>query len=158
MLIAIIASSKDPAGINIRNSLIKHFDFKASDEKFDSNEVFETHLNDKKIRLYLVESELVHSENLDEKIDADVFIFASKHRSKENTKSFAVHSIGNFNEANLGGQSKKLVQSSASLLKNIFLEMNNEAKETGFDITMEATHHGPFLEVPSVFVEIITLP
>src|SRR3989344_57051 len=105
--IAIIASSKDPAGINIRNNLIKNFDFKASDEKFDNNEVFETKLNEKKIRLYLVESELVHSENLDEKIDADVFIFASKHRSKENTKSFAVHSIGNFSEANLGGQSKK---------------------------------------------------
>ena len=35
MKIAIISSSKDPAGINTRNNLIELFDFKKLNEKFD---------------------------------------------------------------------------------------------------------------------------
>ena len=41
MNIAIISSSKDSAGINIRNSLIELFNFEKTNEKFDSNDVFQ---------------------------------------------------------------------------------------------------------------------
>src|SRR3989344_3383733 len=104
--IAIIASSRDLAGVNIRNSLIGLFDF----EKLD--------------------------ENIDNRIDADIFVFASKHRSKENTKSFAVHPIGNWGKAELGGQDGKLCNSSAVLMKNLFVALNENAKDTGYQITM----------------------
>ncbi|MBI4452314.1 hypothetical protein HY637_02715 [Candidatus Woesearchaeota archaeon] len=147
---AIIASSKDPAGINIRNSLIKLFDFEKTDEKYDGNEVYQN-IN---IKLYLTNDELVYSENIDKRINADFLIFASKHRSKENTPSFAVHAIGNWNEARLGGKEKMLCLSSAVLLKNMFLELNENAKDTTYEITLEATHHGPYVEKPAVFVEI----
>ncbi|HLC49920.1 MAG TPA: D-aminoacyl-tRNA deacylase [Candidatus Nanoarchaeia archaeon] len=154
MEIAIISSSKDPAGVNIRNSLIKHYNFQNANEKFDGNDVFELNIYDKKIKLYLTNDELTHSENIDKRIDADILVFASKHRSKENTKSFAVHSIGNWHGAELGGKEKQLCPSSAVLMKNIFIELNNAAKDSGYEITMEATHHGPYTETPSVFVEI----
>ena len=153
--IAIIASSKDPAGINIRNQLIDLAGFEKIDETLDNNYVFQFHkIQNRDIKLYLTNSELVHSESIDKKIDSDILVFASKHRSKENTPSFAVHAIGNWNEANLGGQPKKLCPSSAILLKNLFLELNENAKNTGYEITMEATHHGPYVEKPAVFVEI----
>ena len=90
--IAIISSSKDSAGINIRNNLIGLFDFKENNEKFENNTVYQ---NNKNIKLYLTNQDLIFAENIDKKIPADVFIFASKHRSKENTPSFAVHPIGN---------------------------------------------------------------
>ncbi|MBI2653549.1 hypothetical protein HYX02_01935 [Candidatus Woesearchaeota archaeon] len=152
---AIIASSKDSAGINIRNSLIELFDFEKIDEKFDNNDVFQYNkITNKAIRLYLTNNELIHSEQVDKKIDADLFIFASKHRSKENTPSFAVHSIGNWDKAELGGEEGKLCFSSAVLLKNLFVELNNIAKDTNYELTMEATHHGPYVEKPAVFVEI----
>jgi D-aminoacyl-tRNA deacylase len=155
MQIAIISSSKDPAGVNIRNNLIELFSFKKTSETFGNNEVFEyTEIPDKKIRLYLINDDLVHSENIDRKIDADFFIFASKHRSKENTPSFTVHSIGNFGAAYLGGGKKTLCPSSAILFKNLFVELNKNAKDSGYEITMEATHHGPYVEKPAVFVEI----
>jgi D-aminoacyl-tRNA deacylase len=155
MRTAIIASSKDTAGINIRNNLIELFDFKKSDERFDDNDVYQYNkIKNKKIKLYLTNNELVNSENIDKKIDADVFIFASKHRSKENTPSFAVHAIGNWDKAELGGFEKKLCPSSATLLKNLFLELNENAKNSKYEITLEATHHGPFVEKPAVFVEI----
>ena len=148
--IAIISSSKDPAGTNIRNNLIELFDFEKINEKFDDNEVYQN----KNIKLYLTNDELVYSENIDKKIDADILIFASKHRSKENTPSFAVHAIGNWGEARLGGKEKQICHSSAVLLKNMFIELNENAKEMKYDITLEATHHGPFVEKPAVFVEI----
>lgn len=153
--IAVIASSKDPAGINIRNSLLKLFDFEKSDEKFDNNDVFQhDKIENKNIKLYLINDDLIFSENIDKKIEADIFIFASKHRSKENTKSFAVHPIGNWGKAEFGGQERKLCFSSAALLKNLFIELNENGNNSGYEITMEATHHGPYIDKPAVFVEI----
>ena len=153
--IAIIASSKDPAGINIRNNLLELFDFKKLNDKFDDNEVYEfKEINDKIIKLYLTDNDLIFSENIDRQIDAGLFIFASKHRSKENTPAFTVHSIGNWNSAEMGGSERKLCPSSAVLMKNIFLALNENAKHTNYQITMEATHHGPYVEKPAVFVEI----
>ena len=49
-------------------------------------------------------------------------------------------------------------------MKNLFIELNNIAKDTKLnasdlrshlhELTMEATHHGPFVDKPAVFVEI----
>lgn len=153
--IAIIASSKDPAGINIRNNMINIFDFEKADEKFENENVFQyAKIKNKTIKLYLTNQDLIFSENIDRKINADIFIFASKHRSKENTPSFAVHPIGNWGNADLGGKEKSLCPSSSVLLKNLFVELNSIAKETNYELTMEATHHGPFVEKPAVFIEI----
>ncbi|MDP3765920.1 MAG: D-aminoacyl-tRNA deacylase [Nanoarchaeota archaeon] len=153
--IAIISSSKDPAGVNIRNNLIELFDFEKSDEKFDNGVVFQyDKIPNKKIKLYLINDDLIFSENIDKKISADMFIFASKHRSKENTPSFAVHPIGNWGRADFGGEESKLCPSSAVLLKNLFVELNKIENENNFELTMEATHHGPFVEKPAVFCEI----
>lgn len=153
--IAVISSSRDPAGINIRNNLIELFGFERMDEKFDNNEVFQNNkIQNKIIKLYLINDELILAENIDKKIPADIFIFASKHKSRENTPSFAVHPIGNWDNADFGGKEKTLCPSSAALLKNFFIELNENAKDTGYQITMEATHHGPFVEKPAVFIEI----
>lgn len=153
--IAIIASSKDPAGINIRNSLIELFNFEKNSKKFDDNDVYQyAKIKNKTIKLYLINDDLIFAENIDKKISADFFIFASKHRSKENTKSFAVHPIGNWGNADFGGQEKTLCFSSAVLLKNFFVGLNENGKNIGYEITLEATHHGPYVEKPAVFVEI----
>src|SRR3989344_4449063 len=150
--IAIISSSKDPAGVNIRDNLTELFDFKKTNENFEGNDVFEFNgIKNKTIKLYLINEDLIFAENIDKKIHADILIFASKHRSKENTPSFAVHPIGNWDKAEFGGKGKTLCSSSAILLKNLFVELNNnyskeiKDKETfNIQITMEATHHGPF--------------
>lgn len=157
--IAIIASSKDPAGINIRKNLIESFNFEKTDEKFDDNNVFQYKTQKNQIiNLYLANGDLIFLEKVDKKISADVFIFASKHRSRENTPSFAVHPIGNWDKAEFGGKEKALCPSSAILLKNVYLSLVQNShfsqKNANFEVTMEATHHGPYLEKPAVFVEI----
>ena len=152
---AIVCSSKDPAGVNIRNNLIELFGFEELGEEFDDDKTFQYNkIQNKTIKLYLINDDLIFAENIDKKISADFYIFASKHRSKENTPSFAVHPIGNWTKADFGGEEKKLCPASAILLKNLFLELNNVANNSGFELTLEATHHGPYINKPAVFVEI----
>ena len=154
--IAIISSSKDPAGVNIRNNLSELYNFEKLSEKLDSNDVFlYNKIPNKAIKSYLIDDDLIFAENIDKRIDADIFIFASKHRSKENTPSFAVHAIGNWSNADFGGEERTLCPSSAVLLKNLFIELNRNAQEIqNYEITLEATHHGPYVKQPAVFVEI----
>lgn len=155
MNVAIISSSKDLAGVNIRKNLIESFNFKKINEKFGNNDVYEYNkIENKNIKLYLTNNDLIFSENIDKEINADILIFASKHRSKENTPSFAMHAIGNWGKAEFGGKEKGLCPSSAVLLKNLFIELSRNASETDYELTLEATHHGPYVEKPAVFVEI----
>ncbi len=155
MNIAIIASSQDPAGVNIRNNLIELFDFEKVNERFGNNDIFQCdEIKNINIRLYLANNDLIFSENIDRSIGADILVFASKHRSRENMPSFTVHPIGNWHKADFGGREKTLCLSSATLLKNLFIEMNNNSKNSDFVITLEATHHGPCTERPSIFIEI----
>ena len=153
---AIIASSRDPAGINIRNNLIELFEFAKTNEKFEDNDVYGFNIGNKQIKLYLTNDELIHSENIDRKIDADVFIFASKHQSKESTPSFAVHAIGNWGKADYGGRDGTVCQTSPLLLKLFIQNLAAVAKSEGYtgEVVQELTHHGPYIEKPAVFIEL----
>ena len=52
--IAIISSSRDPAGISIRNNLLELFEFEKTDEKFYGNEVFRSDgIRNKTVKSYL---------------------------------------------------------------------------------------------------------
>lgn len=66
------------------------------------------------------------------------------------------HAIGNWGKAELGGKDKTLVPTSAFLLRNYLFGLQKQQKEKNlqFEITAEATHHGPFLSKPAVFIEV----
>ena len=128
----IIASKKDPAGMNIIENLKK--------------------LNCQ-IPIHLVETEIIHTENIDKKFDTDFIIFASKHQSQIPNKTLSIHSIGNFKEAKYGGKSNTLSPASALLTKYFFQTLNKN-NNLNYEVTLEATHHGPLIETPSIFIEI----
>jgi len=157
---AIISSKKDKASINIKENLITNFSFNGSEEKFDNNYIYECTLkngkniaNNQNIKLYTINSELIFTDDLDKKIDADIFVFISKHRAQEDRASLTCHAIGNFGKAEHGGKERALCYSNPALLKKIFIELNNNAKEP-YEATLEATHHGPYMEKPVCFVEL----
>lgn len=153
MNIAIISSTKDKASTNIKENLVDNFDFKESEEKFDNNNIFQLIINDNKIKLYTINSELIFTDDLDKKIDADLFVFISKHKAEEGRASLTCHAIGNFGNAEKGGKERTLCTNNSIFLKNIFIELNNNVKEP-YEVTLEATHHGPFMEKPLLFVEL----
>ena len=159
MNIAIISSTKDKASVNIKENLINKFSFNESEEQFDNSNIYEfaknknNAINNKNIKLYTINSELIFTDNLDKKINSDIFVFISKHRAQEDRASLTCHAIGNFGKAEHGGKDNALCYSTPILLKKLFIELNNNAKEP-YEATLEATHHGPYMEKPVLFVEL----
>ena len=151
MQTAIIASKKDTAGMNIRDSLLDLFNFKETKEKFDSNPVFELE-EDNKIKLYATESVQIHAEDIDKKINADLFLFTSRHSASSGLKTLSCHPIGNFGKAGLGGRENRLCIAPANFLKEALIELNKN--EIQHEATLEATHHGPYIEKPIMFIEL----
>lgn len=133
----IVASKLDKAGINITTQLSQFGDFK----------------------FYLNDKEIIYTENLDlEKINQyDFIIFASKHKSESKEKTLSVHAPGNWRSADFGGQTGKACKSSALFMKYLFEKLNEKAVESylkEYKVTMEATHHGPLIDKPCLFIEI----
>ena len=133
----IVASKLDKAGINITTQLSQFGDFK----------------------FYLVDKEIIHTENLDiERINSfDFIIFASKHKSESNEKTISVHAPGNWRFAEFGGEPGKVCKSSALFMKQAFEKLNENMLQyhlKEYKLTMEATHHGPLIDKPCVFIEI----
>lgn len=147
MRVGIIASTKDPASMNIRKWLLDMYDFKEKGENYEFSDYgheFVIHTTDK---------ELISADNIDSTLGADVIIFVSKHVSEAGRQAFTVHPIGNWGAAELGGEIKTLVTSPAMILKELFIKLN-ELNGIGCEVAMEATHHGPLVKTPSVFLEI----
>ncbi len=108
----------------------------------------------KNVEIIRTEIESIYNENLDKEIKTDYFIFATRHQSKAGVKSLCVHPIGNFSKALLGGKDKELISTMPSYMKAGVLELSKINTLTGFEIAFEATHHGPYLEKPCMFIEI----
>ncbi len=133
----IVASKLDKAGINITTQLSQFGEFK----------------------FYLADKEIIYTENLDlEKINKyDFIIFASRHVSGSKEKTLSVHAPGNWRLAEFGGEKNLACKSSALFMKQMFEKLNKNAAQfrlNDYKVTLEATHHGPLIEKPCVFVEI----
>lgn len=151
--IAIICSKKDIASMNIRQNLIKNHRFKEQKLEFDGNKIFSR----EGVWLLTVEDESLFQEEIDKKIDADLYVFATRHQSKEGVASLSLHSPGNWAEADFGGKEKELALCSTVYNKEAFVLLNKKAEEKkiGVPVTLEVTHHGPLLvKKPCFFIEI----
>ena len=139
MRFAIIYSKTNPAGTNIVNQFKKLS--------------FSPHIPIIELKNETIYAEAVDTNNKLRNID--FIVFACTHRSKDNKPSLCLHAPGNFRDAKLGGKPGKVCSSSAFIMKYLFQELNkNSEKLTSYNITMEATHHGPFIEKPCCFIEV----
>jgi D-aminoacyl-tRNA deacylase len=100
----------------------------------------------------------IRAENVDDiakqkGIDAKEIIFLSRHKAVSGIPTLTVHPIGNYHDAEFGGRSKTLVKASPATMSEIL--RNILSSDTGeFKASFEVTHHGPFVSIPAVFVEI----
>jgi len=142
----IVASKLDKAGINMTTQLSQFQNISNEDDS-------------RNFRFYLIDDEIIRTENLDIEIinQADFVVFVSKHVAKEGKKTLSVHAPGNWREADFGGQPRKVCKTSAFFMKQAFEQIDKNMKEYGlkdYDLTLEATHHGPLIDKPCVFMEI----
>ncbi len=145
----IVASKKDFAGINITTQL----------SQFKENPIISSMKQSPDFDFYLIDGEVIYTENLDlEKINKyDFVIFASKHKSEKREKTLSIHAPGNWRQNELGGEREKVCKSSALFQKQMFEKLKSNIQKYSLDkykLTLEATHHGPLIQRPCVFIEI----
>jgi len=142
----LVAFENDPAGHNMAKYL---------SQKMEKNgDVYHS----KNFDLIEIDSPTISADWLDEKYDYDGFVFLSKHAAESGTLALTCHSTGNFNEAKFGGNQKELAIPYPNLQKKYLQTLwDNRESFSDFEITIEATHHGPtHLKKPSIFVEVGT--
>ena len=85
---------------------------------------------------------------------AEYILFLSKHSSAKGVASFTTHAEGNWSSsADLGGRPHQLSVAAPLQMHQILFQLNRLNKYQ-INVTYEATHHGPLLSVPSLFVEL----
>jgi len=152
--ITIVCSLPDPASVNIveklrltqnwkpvENNCFKVFRFKC----FTIVEIKEHHIYQDSLDTRLEECG----------INSKLIIFASRHSSKDGRKILTVHTTGNVNEAKFGGRAHELAVPAPYAMRNLIRSLKRMCKDSSFEATLEATHHGPSnLHTPSLFIEI----
>lgn len=149
----LVECTEDPASVNLAERLRELVDF---EEKglFAGNRV----LAHGDLRLVTIDEMHLHAENLDQRLppsltDPDVVVFLSRHKSDSGQPTMSVHPIGNFADAPYGGTAGQVVPSHPAWMAGLFDELR-ERDPDGFDVTYEVTHHGPYLEAPTLFYEL----
>ncbi|MGV7226748.1 MAG: D-aminoacyl-tRNA deacylase [Nitrosopumilus sp.] len=142
----LVAYQDDSAGHNMAKYLSK--DMTLDDELF-RGEFYD---------LLIIPTPAISADWLEEKYDYDGFVFLSKHAAESGVLALTCHSTGNFSEAKFGGNERQVAIPHPNLQKAYLKELKkNQEKFSEFQITIEATHHGPTaLSKPSIFIEIGT--
>ena len=81
-------------------------------------------------------------------------IFASRHKSASNMRTLTIHPIGNFARAEMGGKDRTLVPAAPHEMTMALKELVKRAGGLKYQVSLEATHHGPYLQTPTFYIEI----
>lgn len=151
----IVTSGEDIASMNIRQRLLSLAEWKEIG-KFRGTPALSAGGS------YMIFIPGIHleAENLDSEvkkalgIDFDCMIWASRHKSQSGLRTLTVHPIGNYGKAEFGGRDGRLAPTCPRLMTKAFLLLKKSAGSLDFQISFECTHHGPYVETPSFFIEI----
>ncbi|MFO7791963.1 MAG: D-aminoacyl-tRNA deacylase [Candidatus Saliniplasma sp.] len=154
----IVSSNEDTASMNILNNLLKY----GWDElgEYEGNPVYE---KDDLVSV-TTNGHHIYENFLDKKVskkfnmEFELVIVISKHASEAGINSLTVHPIGNLGEAKFGGKDGEVVPVSPHIMTNAlrWLKKNysENQKISDYQVSFEATHHGPYLETPTFYIEI----
>ncbi len=132
--------------------------------EYDGNDMWEINENQgdyckKGTRLITINNIHIKAEKIDENyekkenVKINNIIFLSRHKAASGKPSLTVHPIGNWGKAEYGGEEGKITPASPKIMTSLLREIKENQLE-GFDVCFEATHHGPLLNTPTIFLEI----
>jgi len=159
MTVLIVSSTEDPASTNIKKFLLEIGDWNKFGEIFSHPVYLDENIDsiivtidDRHIRHENIDKEVIEELN----ISVDLLIVVSRHRSKTGEPTLTTHPLGNFGEAKFGGRDRTFVKSSPKLMTELLRLLKRRAKQDNLyhQVSFEVTHHGPFVEVPALFVEV----
>ena len=160
MTVIIVSSTKDPASTNIKKRLLEQASWNDRGS-FNNLPVFE-HATMKDVKIVTINDRKIRHENLDKEIKQSLglepkqIIFISRHTSKMKKPTLTVHPLGNYGEAKFGGKTKTLVPPAPKLMAHLLrlIKKNLQSTNLNYHVCYEVTHHGPYLEVPTLFAEV----
>jgi D-aminoacyl-tRNA deacylase len=156
--VAVIIPKPDLAANTIWKELHNLSYFKETDQLFDDNTVFQHNKYPNDIKIIHSKNDGVASNHLDLEIEAELYIFASRHRAASGIPALLIHPTGNWNQITLEGREKELSYTSATALKLGLQNLITKQEEFDleeFKVDMEVTHHGPTeLKTPLIFMEL----
>jgi D-aminoacyl-tRNA deacylase len=156
-MILLAASSKDVAGLNIARQILNHYPFNKTRQAFQENPVYHAEINGKQVRLVTLQEETINAQTLPNHFeDLSLIVFISRHSSASGTPTLSVHTPGNFAAAELGGLPRQVSVSPAAAMQTALKALKRYQQEMKLDyaVSYECTHHGPSLNVPTMFVEL----
>ncbi len=142
----LIAYQSDPAGSNMATYITKDMD---KDGDIYRGKYFD---------LVVIPTPAISADWIENKYQYDGYVFLSKHASESGTLALTCHSTGNFSDAQFGGFPRQVAiphpHLQKSYVQHLWKQKDNFPR---FEITIEATHHGPTaLNKPTLFIEIGT--
>lgn len=144
----IVYSSLDEIALGVGEALLKRANGTLAREK----EEFTEYGSDVG-KIIRINSHIVDAEFLDGLAGGEPLVLISRHTSKQGVLSMTTHAPGNWSEDHRdGGRPRELGLAAPEMMLSCISSM---AKHSGgIGVTYEATHHGPFLRTPSLFVEV----
>jgi D-aminoacyl-tRNA deacylase len=142
----LVAYQEDPAGNNMAKFISRNL-------KEDDN-IY----RGKNFDLVIIPTPAISADWLEEKYSYDGFVFLSKHAAESGDLALTCHCTGNFSDAKFGGNMRQVAIPHPHLQKSYIQELwQKRSNFSEFQITIEATHHGPSaLNKPALFIEIGT--
>ncbi len=156
-MILIVASKKDVASLNIAGWILKNYSFKEAAENFQGNPIYIAEVGGRNVKLVTLSEESIYAQNLTDLFsNLELVIFISRHSSASGTPTLSVHTPGNLGEAELGGLPRKVSVSPANAMRDALKAMMQfkEEMQLDYEVSYECTHHGPSLNVPTMFTEL----
>lgn len=151
----LVCCTPDVASVNLRDRLMEMADWQEAG-RFQGRSFHRLRdmclATSDVLHLYLDHIDRTFSEETG--VPVEEVIFLSKHRAASGRPTLTMHPIGNFGKAEHGGMDRTLVPASPSFLSGLLRELAARGRHLPFQISYEVTHHGPYLEVPTTFVEI----
>lgn len=160
-MILLAASTKDLASINITKQILNNYPFCLVKEKFHESSIYAAEVKGKEVKLAILNEELVYAQNITEfSPSLELVVFISRHSSISGTPTLSVHTPGNLGDADLGGVPRKVSISPANAMKKALKTMAKlvEERQLEYEVSYECTHHGPSVDVPTMFVELGSSP
>jgi D-aminoacyl-tRNA deacylase len=155
----VVACKEDLASMNICRFLVESANWREGGE-FEGNAVLR--LKDRAVLVTINDSHL-YSDNIDTRVskalDMEVpwtVIFLSRHKSESGLRTLTVHPLGCYGRPDFGGRDRTFVPSAPGPMTGALRLIKEKAKaeELDFKVSFECSHHGPYLESPTFFIEI----
>lgn len=160
MTVVIVSSTEDPASTNIKKGLLQFSEWEEFDIFSDEPVYRNTGFHD--VIIVTIKDRAIKHENLDREVEEKLgvqpeqMIYVSRHRSQTGEPTLTTHPIGNYGEAQFGGRTKTLCNTSPRLMTCLLqiLKRNADNAKLYHKVCFEVTHHGPYLDTPTFFAEV----